>query len=328
MATKNHIERVLQATSVDLKDLDEAYQRDNPTDPDRSLYKLIAQFNLGNIFLARKGTKITAAAYTIAFPTGSSCLGGIFIGKGIGSTDSVLAVVRRCLDHLRSKGLDYVFTSVREKNAALFQTLIAAGFVEFYQRQIGLIGKTGNRFLPKSPCNKILDKNEIKSELERFSIKQNTPEKGTVLYCFWPHSLCKRSIDFLANSNLFAVSDMEQKNIVIAHTALAERSGGRWFVLPPSQPLENSIRSKKIGEIILLIGDDFRATLSEAIGRLTSEGVDKICAQNCGDPSKLAVLGNSGFSFEQPQSILGRKVSDEWRIKGGSLGGSLDTFFG
>ncbi len=326
MKAKRQFERVLQASSADLNELDGIYSRANPVDPDRALYKIISKYNLGNVFIVRKGGKIISAAYTIGFPTGSSCVGGIFLDKNAESTETVLAVIRRCLEHLSAKGFDYVFSSVREKSITLYQALRAAGFIELYQRQMGLATKIGKLHQTGDQNTKLLDKSEARAVLEQFSKSENCSEKGTFLYSFWPHSLSDKSIDFLINSDIMAISDKDKGNVVFAHIASAEYAGGRWFILPPKGLLVPAIGSRKVGEVILTIGDNITTNLYEAINRLAMQGIDRICASNYGDANNLSVFYQVGFKFEQPQVILARKADESWPAKEKSAE-SLDTFF-
>lgn len=306
--------RIFQAFPSDLKELDQAYARIRPSDPDRDLYKIIDKYHSGKVFLLRKGKNIVSAAYCAGFPTGSCCLGGIFLDKKNGDAKSVLAVVRRCLQHLRAKGFSYVFSSVRQRSIDCYETLKAAGFIELYQRRLGVMRKIG--YHPSSNSQKIqlLNKSDTKAVLERFSKSKKCSEKGTFSFCFWPHSLSCKSIEYLLNSNIMVLSDKENTNIVISHTAFAESAGKRWVILPPDDGTRHSGFLKTIGEVILTIGDDVLAPLSASIQKLELKGAEQIYAYDYGSADKLALYSHVGFSFEQPQIILVRKVSAKWPV--------------
>jgi hypothetical protein len=315
LATRTNGLKVMQASLLDINELDQAYALTRPKDPDRVLYKLLHKYYPGGVYVLRKGRKLVSAAYCIGFPTGSGCVGGFFLDHKNGHTDSILAVIRRCLLHLRVERCSHVFASAKEHNLEDLGALRAAGFTELYRRRMGIIHKR-TQVLPNDGLNLLCSQSAARETMERYAESAtDTPEKGTVAFCFWPHQLFDASLNYLLSSNnIFAMSSGKDKsNLVLAGMSSAQSTGRRWFILPPNFTIHPSKQLKKVGEIMLVIGTDV-LPVSAAISRLMSSGAERVYIYNYESRDNFASYVKLGFFFEQPQIILSRSIRAGWPI--------------
>jgi hypothetical protein len=218
--------------------------------------------------------------------------------------------------HLKTKGCTHVFASVREHNLEDLEALRAAGFTELYKRRTGIIHKSV-KVSPDDGYSVLCSQSEAHEVVERYARSAvDTPEKGTVAFCFWPHRLFETSLNYLLNSkNIFAMSSgKDNSSLVLAHISSAESTGRRWFILPPDFAVHPSKQLKKVGEIMLVIGTDIFKPVSAAVSRLMSHGVERVYIYNYEPGDNIASYVQLGFFFEQPQIILRRSISASWPV--------------
>jgi len=314
LAVKTNVLKVMQASLLDINELDQAYALIRPKDPDRALYKLLHRYYPEGVFVLRKGRKLVSSAYCIGFPTGSGCVGGFFLDHKHGRADSILKVIRRCVLHLRTKGCTYVFASVKEHNLEDLEALRAAGFTELYKRRTGIIRKSA-QVPPDNGYSALCSQLETREVIERYAkLAVDTPQKGTVAFCFWPHMLFDTSLNYLLNSkNVFSMrSRKDEGSLVLAQVSSAESAGGRWFILPPDFDVHRSKQIKKVGEIMLVMGTDIFKPVSATVSQLTSLGAEKVYIYSYEPGDNFASYVQLGFFFERPQIILCRSVGASW----------------
>jgi hypothetical protein len=304
--------RISQASLTDMTDLDKAYSIANPKDPDRAIYKIMYRHDQQSVFVLRKNGKIVCAAYCIGFPTGSSCLGGIFLDRNKGNAGYILDIIRRCLQHLNAKGFRYVFSSISSHNIEQLETLKKAGFEELYKRSVGY--KKRRTFLPSpAKCELLSDPSDIKKAINQLMSK-DTIQKNTFPMLFWPHMLSDESISYLLKSrNLLVLVNENKDAIVVSHRIFIEHQNGRWFILP-TDTIKDQANAKNAGEIMFSIGQDVCVPLSESIRLLDDSNIDRIYCYDYEGSIESKSYEQLGFSFQQPQIILYRKVNVNWSV--------------
>lgn len=308
--------KVMQASSLDINELDQTYALLRPRDPDRALYKLLHRYYPEGVFVLRKGRKLVSTAYCIGFPTGSGCIGGFFLGHKDGHAGSILTVVRRCLLHLKTKGCSDVFASVRERSLEDLEALWAAGFKELYKRRTGIIRQRA-QVAPDNGYTRLCSQLKSHEVVELYAKSAvDAPEKGTIAFCYWPHKLFGTLLNFLLNSqNVFSMkSEKDDGSLVLAQVSSAESARGRWFILPPNFDVHRSKHLKKVGEIMLVIGTDVFKLVSATISQLTSLGAERVYIYSYEPWDNLAICTQLGFFFEQPQIILSRSIRASWPV--------------
>lgn len=324
-----NLSQAVQASLFDINELDRNYALIRPRDPDRALYKLIHEYHPEGVFVLRKDRKIISAAYCFGFPTGSGCIGGFFVDQKHGNASSILTIVRRCLLHLRNVGCAHAFSIVREYNIEDLGALETAGFTALYRRRAGIIRKKAIQALRENTKGVVCDRSEAKDIIKRSAIMYaNTPQKGTVTFCFWPHKLSATSLDHILKSdNVFAVkSGKDSNSLALVQVASALSEGGRWFILPPNFVVHPSKGPKRVGEVLLAVGPDTLHVVTAATCLLGSCGVDRAYMYDYEPNGNSASYAELGFSFERPQTILSKRISsDEIKSQGSRVSAVLPT---
>lgn len=303
---------VSQASATDMTDLDKAYSLDSPRDPDRAIYKMMFKYDPKSVFVLRKNGKIVCSAYCFAFPTGSSCIGGIFLDKNKGNATYVLDIIHRCLQHLNARGSCFVFSSVGSGRVEDLGTFKKAGFVEVYRRSVG-VKKKGTLLPSPTKAEMLSDLSDIKKAITYLTNKEKI-QRNTFSMFFWPQMFSEESIEYLLKlKNLLVVVNENKDSIVVSHRIFTEYQEGRWFITP-MDITKNQPNARVAGEIMLLLGEEALTPLSQSLRLLDSQGVSRIY---CYDYEKPAISKNYeqlGFSFQQPQIILSRKVNASWSV--------------